>query len=148
MLKFPNKLVSKVFKARYYAKGSFLNAEIGSNPSYIWRSIIEAQALIRKGIGCRVGNGTTISICSDPWLPVATDAFIHTDNEAIKGQTVSSLMSPDSNTWDIDLILDIFNSIDSNIILSTHIDKEVEDSLVPEEGEVQTLLCEKCLPAS
>ncbi|XP_074378086.1 uncharacterized protein LOC141719606 [Apium graveolens] len=41
---------------------------------------------------------------------------------------VSSLISPDQNTWDTDLVVDIFNSRDSNIILSTPIDKEVDDS--------------------
>lgn len=128
LLKFQDKLVSKVFKARYYSKGSFLNAEIGNNPSFIWRSIMEAQDIIKKGVGCRVGDGTSISIISDPWLPTENDAFVHTNNEALKNQMVSSLMSPDGNTWDTDLITDIFDSRDSNIILSIPIDKEVKDS--------------------
>lgn len=57
LLKYPNKLVSRVYKARYYPHGSFLDNEIGSNPSYIWRSVLESQALIKKGVSCRVGNG-------------------------------------------------------------------------------------------
>lgn len=48
LLKFQDKLVSKVFKARYYSKGTFLTAEIGHNPSYIWRSIMATQEVIRK----------------------------------------------------------------------------------------------------
>uniref|UniRef100_A0A803QCL6 Uncharacterized protein n=1 Tax=Cannabis sativa TaxID=3483 RepID=A0A803QCL6_CANSA len=41
-------LVSKLFKARYYSRGSFIEAELGSNPSYIWRSILKAKDVIIK----------------------------------------------------------------------------------------------------
>lgn len=47
LLQYPDRLVSKIFKARYYPQGSVLSAKTGSNPSYIWRSIIEAQSLIK-----------------------------------------------------------------------------------------------------
>ena len=29
-------LVSRVFKAKYFPRGSFLEAEVGHNPSFIW----------------------------------------------------------------------------------------------------------------
>ncbi|XP_074337470.1 uncharacterized protein LOC141674663 [Apium graveolens] len=57
LLKYPNKLVNRVFKARYYPDRSFLNAKIGSNLSYIWRSVLESQSVLKQGVGCRVGNG-------------------------------------------------------------------------------------------
>lgn len=46
----PEKLVSKVFKARYYPSESFLTAKIGSSPCYIWRSVFEDQGLIKQSI--------------------------------------------------------------------------------------------------
>lgn len=128
LLKHPEKLVSKIFKARYYPKGNFLSAKIGSSPSYVWRSVLESQAIIKKGIGCRVGNGNSINIESDPWLPVDNDPFIHTDSESIRGQKVSSLFSMEDNSWDTELVEDIFGSRDASIILSIPVDKEVEDS--------------------
>uniref|UniRef100_A0A803P564 Reverse transcriptase zinc-binding domain-containing protein n=1 Tax=Cannabis sativa TaxID=3483 RepID=A0A803P564_CANSA len=45
----PDSLVSKVFEARYFPQGSFLTATIGSNPSFVWRSMLEAQTLVKKG---------------------------------------------------------------------------------------------------
>ncbi|XP_031101993.1 uncharacterized protein LOC116005900 [Ipomoea triloba] len=42
ILNHPNSLVSKVFKAKYFKHNSFLEAKLGSNPSYVWRSILEA----------------------------------------------------------------------------------------------------------
>lgn len=67
LLKYPDKLVSRVYKARYYPNGTYLNAKIGSNPSFMWRSVLEAQTLIKQGVGCRVGHGCSISIMDDPW---------------------------------------------------------------------------------
>uniref|UniRef100_A0A803PW48 Reverse transcriptase domain-containing protein n=1 Tax=Cannabis sativa TaxID=3483 RepID=A0A803PW48_CANSA len=38
-----------VFKARYYPNGLFLDANLGNSPSFVWRSVYEAQAIIRVG---------------------------------------------------------------------------------------------------
>lgn len=118
LLKHPEKLVSKIFKARYYLQRNFLSAKIGINPSYVWRSILESQDVIKKGAGCRVGNGDSINIELDPWLPVESDPY----------QKVSSLFSMENYSWDIDLVEDVFDSRDASIILSIPIDKEVDDS--------------------
>lgn len=38
----PGTLVAKLFKARYYPQTFFTEAALGSNPSYVWRSILAA----------------------------------------------------------------------------------------------------------
>ena len=53
-------LVSKIFKARYYPKSSFVEASLGSNPSYAWRSIIATQKVIIQGSCFQVGGGSTL----------------------------------------------------------------------------------------
>lgn len=128
LINHPEKLVSKIYRARYYPRGSFLNAKIGNNPSYIWRSVLESQSIIRKGIGCKVGNGQSINILEDPWLPMINEAYVQTHSEILKGQLVSSLMNTNSNSWDTDLILDVFNDRDANIILSIPVNKSIKDS--------------------
>ncbi|XP_060969090.1 uncharacterized protein LOC133036597 [Cannabis sativa] len=40
-------LVARVFKARYYSQSSFLDAELGANPSYVWRSVLGANLWLR-----------------------------------------------------------------------------------------------------
>lgn len=110
-------LVVRVYKARYYPEGSFLTAKVGSNPSYIWRSIMEAQVLLKQGAVRRVGRGTSVNIIQDPWLPGA-DPFIHTDNEVIRNKNVDMLIVPNQNIWDVDLITDIFSERDAQLILS------------------------------
>lgn len=113
-----NSLVSKIYKARYYPNSSFLSATVGKNPSYVWRSIMEAQVLLKKGAVRRVGTGLAVSIQNDPWLPDAQDPYIHTRSEAIEGRKVADLMVTGQVEWDIDLIQDIFEQRDANLILS------------------------------
>lgn len=85
---------------------------------------------MRQGIGCRVGNGTSIKILEDPWLwiPSDIDPYIPSNSETLQNQTVSSLMDLESGQWDVDLVLDVFESRDANIILSTPLNFEVNDS--------------------
>lgn len=58
----PDALVSKVFKARYFPNGDFLEAPVGHNPSYTWRSIRSTQALLKDGARWCIGDGTTINV--------------------------------------------------------------------------------------
>lgn len=79
LLMFPDRLVSKVYKARYYPHGSILKAKVGGKPSYIWRSIVEAQAVVKQEISCHIGDGNNVSILEEPWLSIAEDPYIHSD---------------------------------------------------------------------
>lgn len=127
LLLFLDKLVSKVYRVRYFPNGSFLNAKLGCNPSYIWRSVLHTQSLIKQGVGCRVGNGTSINIVEDPWLPLESDPYVHSNNPAIVNQKVSSLFDNTRN-WDIDLINDIFDRREADLILTIPVNSSLEDS--------------------
>lgn len=60
----PTSLLAKVLKARYFKHTDIMEAELGSNPSYIWRSILWSRSLIQ-----RVGDGNRIYALSDSWIP-------------------------------------------------------------------------------
>lgn len=64
-------LVNRVLKAKNYANTDFMNAQLGSNPSYTWRSILEGRVVLEKGLIWRAGNGQTINIRDFPWIPNA-----------------------------------------------------------------------------
>ncbi|XP_019157730.1 PREDICTED: uncharacterized protein LOC109154381 [Ipomoea nil] len=44
----PDSLVSKIYKARYYPNSSFLEANLGANPSFIWSSLMATQDITLK----------------------------------------------------------------------------------------------------
>jgi hypothetical protein len=50
-------LVARTFRDKYYRNGNFLEASLGSRPSYAWRSIFNARKLLKEGLVWRVGNG-------------------------------------------------------------------------------------------
>lgn len=61
----PNTLLAKVLKAKYYPQQDVLKANLGHNPSFSWRSMHQAQWVIKKG-GCwKIGNGNNVNIWED-----------------------------------------------------------------------------------
>lgn len=87
-------LVGMLFKARYYPQGLFLSASLGSNLSFIWRSVLETQSIIRDGVCRRIRDGSQTSILRDPWLPCVSNPFVPSSHPALNGRTVQSLMLP------------------------------------------------------
>lgn len=47
-------LMERVFKSRYYPRGSILTAKVGFSPSYAWRRILSASELIKAGTRWRI----------------------------------------------------------------------------------------------
>ncbi|XP_060959199.1 uncharacterized mitochondrial protein AtMg00310-like [Cannabis sativa] len=109
-------LMGKIFKARYFSTGSFLSATLGSNPSYIWRSVLEAQDLVRAGVRKMVGDGSTTNILVDPWLADELNPFIESRHPALVGNSVKSLMKPDEIEWDDEVILDVLTERDQALV--------------------------------
>jgi len=65
----PDSLVSRIFKARYFPACNYLTAQLGHNPSYVWRSILRDRFIVRGGARWSIGSGASISILNEPWLP-------------------------------------------------------------------------------
>ncbi|XP_019167177.1 PREDICTED: uncharacterized protein LOC109162924 [Ipomoea nil] len=66
MLTKPDSLVARVYKARYFPKGSFFDAQVGNNPSFCWRSIMAAKSIICGGVRRKIGNGESTFIWTHP----------------------------------------------------------------------------------
>ncbi|KAL0449572.1 UNVERIFIED_CONTAM: hypothetical protein Slati_1513600 [Sesamum latifolium] len=65
----PQGLAYSVLQAKYFPDRSFFHAQMGSNPSFTWRSIQAARPLLMGGIRWSVGDGSQINVASNPWLP-------------------------------------------------------------------------------
>lgn len=115
----PNSLVTKVFKAKYFKSCSFLEAKVGSNPSFVWKSIMESQEVLKDNCNWRVGDGTSINVWTDPWLADAQFPFVQTEMPSyLRDAKVSSLMKVQDTGWDEEVIEDIFMPEDRDKILS------------------------------
>ncbi|XP_062014050.1 uncharacterized protein LOC133730487 [Rosa rugosa] len=69
LIRYPGSLVSRLFKARYFPHSSFLNATTPTHASACWRGIFAAKSVLQAGLRWQVGNGTSIRIWDDPWIP-------------------------------------------------------------------------------
>lgn len=65
----PDSLVARVMKRRYFRHSDFMEAKLGSNPSYIWRSILWGREVIHKGLRWRIGDGKQVKVYQSGWLP-------------------------------------------------------------------------------
>uniref|UniRef100_A0A803PF19 Reverse transcriptase domain-containing protein n=1 Tax=Cannabis sativa TaxID=3483 RepID=A0A803PF19_CANSA len=112
----PESLVSRIFKARYFPNGNYLSATLGNNPSFVWRSVWEAQSLIRAGARWKVGNGTLINILNEPWLPDQNQPFVTSSHPALHPAKVCNLLKVNELTWDEEILQDLFDDRDQLLI--------------------------------
>lgn len=64
----PQSLAASIYKAKYFPTCIFLEAPVGYNPSFVWRSLIWGRDLLRKGLRWRILNGQSVNAFKDPWL--------------------------------------------------------------------------------
>lgn len=61
-------LLTRVPKAKYSPRRDFLDAPIGHNPSYTWRSLWSTQHLLTLGYRWKIGDGSKINVWNMPWI--------------------------------------------------------------------------------
>jgi hypothetical protein len=129
LLKFPESLCATVLKSKYFPDSSILEATPKQGMSYTWRSILKGCELMKEGIVWRVGNGTSIAVWKDPWIPRGTTRRL----SSIQGHSivtqVSDLINPVTDQWDESLLRDHFNMDDVKEILMIPIRPDMEDML-------------------
>ena len=64
----PHTLVAQVFKEKYFPSGHYLSSNLGSNPSFVWKSIWSAKEVVKLGYIMRIGFAEISSVWNDPWV--------------------------------------------------------------------------------
>ena len=112
-----NSLFFRVFKTKYFPNGSIFEAK-SSTGSYAWKSILKSKHLIGRGARWRVGDGQTIKIFHDAWLPTDVGRITTSQVDLSLEATVAMLINPVSGWWNIQLIDRHFYSPDAKLIKS------------------------------
>jgi hypothetical protein len=125
-------LVAKILKAKYYPSSSILEANLGNRPSYLWRSFMTAQSVLKNGLQWRVGNETEIKVWSDKWLPRPTTYKPISPRRILDQQAyVSDLIDQTTRTWNTGLISEVFLEEEAELIRSIPLSPlPVEDRLI------------------
>ena len=95
-----NSFFFKCFKARYFPRCQFLDAVVSPNCSYVWRSIMAVMPILRSGSCWRVGNGESIKVLVDKWIPnYPSNRVLHLVHEGEEDWRVSDLIDSDLHGW-------------------------------------------------
>lgn len=129
LLEFPNSLCARVLKAKYFPNGSLIDTTFSSNVSPTWRAIIYGLELLKKGIIWRVGNGQSIRMWRDPWIPRDHSRRPVTMRGNCRLKWVSDLIGQDG-TWDVAQIRRCFLNIDTELILSICLSPRQEEDFL------------------
>jgi hypothetical protein len=120
LLQEPNSLSARILKAVYFPNGDFLEAELGSSPSRIWRSIMDGREVLKQGLIKRIGTGEETLIWDTNWLPrdgllrplsCMLDSTVHEPPTL-----VSELIDDVSMTWNQELLGTVFLPMDAELI--------------------------------
>lgn len=96
-----------------------MDVELGGQPSYAWRSIHAAQALVRRGMRWQVGNGEHINIWRDKRLPTSKTYKVVTPERGNTPVTMAcDLIDNESKEWKVDMVHQNFLAQDVKVILS------------------------------
>jgi hypothetical protein len=112
-------LVSRLLKAKYHPHSSFLDSKSGPRSSFVWRSICSAKALLKQGLVWRVGNGFSINIWKDRWLPTPITHEVQSP-QRLEGQLdmVGELIDHNRGIWKEDIIRENFFQEEADVILN------------------------------
>ncbi|XP_018435702.1 uncharacterized protein LOC108807989 [Raphanus sativus] len=115
----PDSLLAQVLKQRYFKNSSFLEAGLGSRPSFAWRSIVHGRGLLQQGLMTRVGSGTNTKVWWDRWVldKVPRVPEYRQDSVIDLTLTVADLVDHNSGAWNRALIYDTFVQKDAELIL-------------------------------
>ncbi|KAH9751062.1 putative reverse transcriptase/RNA-dependent DNA polymerase [Citrus sinensis] len=109
-------LTSRVLKARYFRRCSFLDATIGNNPSFIWLSILWGRELLQRGIRWCVGSGQHIRIYGDNWVPMPL-LFRPISPKNLGNEARVADLIENGNSWNMTLLRKYFLPPDIHSIM-------------------------------
>ena len=125
MIQGNDSLLYKCFKARYFPRSSFLDAKESPGCFYVWRSLLAALPILRSGYCWRVGNGFSISVLGDKWIPNHPTNKVHPINELVDEMAVSELINLEVHVWRSDVIMSLFHRKDTDAITKIPLSRRV-----------------------
>ena len=119
LVQFPDSLVARVIRGRYYRLSSPLRMGTSDTPSYVWTSMTAARKLLLLGIRSKVHSGYEINVWEDLWIPSTPARSARSRAPAVNPKMiVSSLINPATKEWDVRLLEQYIAQEDIPLILS------------------------------
>ncbi|KAG7591372.1 Endonuclease/exonuclease/phosphatase superfamily [Arabidopsis thaliana x Arabidopsis arenosa] len=110
LMQFPDCLLSKLLKSRYFKDSDFLESVTGDRPSFAWRSVLHGRELLEKGLRRGVGNGKSLNVWMDPWVCDEDEMRPPYLKQSLRNicLKVSDLIDLPNRGWDVEILDDLF----------------------------------------
>lgn len=118
---YPDSLVARVLKARYIKHTDIMEASVGSNPSYIWRSMMWSKSAISSSLFWKIANGKDVHARKDKWIPDLAEGKITSYTTYDSNVTIQDLITPE-RTWDVPKLDSLFLTYEVEAIRKIPID--------------------------
>ena len=101
---------------------AMMDREAPKPASQTWKAIERQKKIIERGACFIVGDGVTIDIGKDPWVPWLPNfkSLTKGDLEPVN-LVVACLINQSTGTWNLPMLTDLFNDNSVNVILKIHI---------------------------
>lgn len=124
LVQFPDSLVGSILKAKYFPRGTLLEANLGSRPSMAWRSLFAARDLLHEGLLWRIGDGKSTLIRRDKWIPRPSTYTVQPQCRILTQEAkVSELVDSLTGSWNVALIRSIFQGHEADLICNLPLSK-------------------------
>ncbi|KAH9768398.1 putative reverse transcriptase/RNA-dependent DNA polymerase [Citrus sinensis] len=125
VIHFPESLMARVLQARYFKNSSFMQAKLGSNPSFIWRSILWGRQVLQNGMRWRIGCRQQVKIYQSRWIPRLT-SFKKFSRATLPVEVTVSTLIDKEHKWNEILIKQHFDHEDAYKILKIALPRALE----------------------
>ena len=131
LLKNPESLFYKVFKARFFPNCTIMEAKHISGGSHAWNSILHGRDVLLRGCRWRIGNGKAVSIWQHYWLPRKNSPQVLSPMvESLAEAKVALLINESTRKWNNEMIDGIFTPVEADMIKAIPLSLcEVKDTL-------------------
>ena len=120
LIQFPNSLLARVLRGRYYNRSSPLEDRKAYSPSYGCCSIMAAKPLLKSGLRKTIGAGLNTCVWTEPWIP-DTHARPPRPSDRVTYRhpklLVHSFIRRGTRDWDTNLLLEYFHPEEISLIL-------------------------------
>lgn len=125
--------MARFLKSRYFITKHFLEASVGSRPSFAWRIIVYGRELLQKRLRISIGNGCNTRVWLDKWVE---DPEVGMRAPWIKNISfdvslmVEDLIDAESRRWNLVVLQDLFVPRDVLLILAKQLVISHDDSFI------------------
>jgi hypothetical protein len=103
----------RALRSKYKVTDSWLKDEPRKNATHTWRAMEKMKTLISKGVCFLVGDGLSIDVWKEPWVPWLPNFSPNPKNQSIVTAPlkVAELFDPSSKGWSETKLGDLFDVV-------------------------------------